>query len=86
MLVHVVTQKGRGYRFAEEDPAKFHGIGKFDPATGKKLGDKVKTYSGMKMTPAEYMAAVEQVGLSDVVACANSLCLHSTYFLKGADQ
>lgn len=45
VLVHVVTQKGRGYRFAEEDPAKFHGIGKFDPATGKKLGEKVKTYS-----------------------------------------
>ena len=45
VLVHVVTQKGRGYRFAEEDPAKFHGIGRFDPATGKKLGEKVKTYS-----------------------------------------
>lgn len=42
--------------------------------------------SGLEMTPAEYMAAVEQVGLSDVVACANSLCLHSTYFLKGAAQ
>lgn len=42
--------------------------------------------SGMKMTPAEYMAAVEQVGLSDVVACARSLCLHSTYFLKGATE
>ena len=42
--------------------------------------------SGMKMTPAEYMAAVEQVGLSDVVACANSLTLHSTYFLKGATE
>lgn len=39
--------------------------------------------SGMKMTPAEYMAAVERVQLSDVVACAKSLCLHSTYFLKG---
>ena len=42
--------------------------------------------SGMKMTPAEYMAAVEQVGLADVVACANSLTLHSTYFLKGATE
>ena len=42
--------------------------------------------SGMKMIPAEYMAAVEQVGLSDVVACANSLTLHSTYFLKGATE
>ena len=45
VLVHVVTQKGCGYRFAEEDPAKFHGIGKFDPATGRKLAPKVKTFS-----------------------------------------
>ncbi len=45
VLVHVVTKKGYGYKFAEEDPAKFHGIGKFDPATGKKLAPKVKTFS-----------------------------------------
>ena len=45
VLVHVVTKKGYGYPFAEEDPAKFHGIGKFDPATGKKLAPKVKTFS-----------------------------------------
>ena len=45
VLVHVVTQKGCGYSFAEEDPAKFHGIGKFDPTTGKKLAPKVKTFS-----------------------------------------
>lgn len=45
VLVHVVTKKGYGYKFAEEDPAKFHGIGKFDPETGKKLGAKVKTFS-----------------------------------------
>ena len=45
VLVHVVTKKGCGYRFAEEDPAKFHGIGKFDPATGKNLAPKVKTFS-----------------------------------------
>ena len=45
VLVHVVTKKGCGYSFAEEDPAKFHGIGKFDPQTGKKLAPKVKTFS-----------------------------------------
>ena len=45
VLVHVVTKKGFGYKFAEEDPAKFHGIGKFDPSTGKKLGAKVETFS-----------------------------------------
>lgn len=45
VVVHVVTRKGKGYSFAEEDPAKFHGIGRFDPETGKKLGEKTVTYS-----------------------------------------
>jgi 1-deoxy-D-xylulose-5-phosphate synthase len=33
-LLHVVTQKGRGYPPAEADPVAYHGPGKFDPATG----------------------------------------------------
>ena len=45
VLVHVHTKKGCGYSFAEQDPAKFHGIGKFDPATGQKIGAKVRTFS-----------------------------------------
>lgn len=44
-LVHVVTKKGKGYPLAEEDPARFHGIGKFDPVTGKKLAKKVYSFS-----------------------------------------
>jgi len=35
VVVHVNTVKGMGYSFAEQDPGKFHGIGPFDPATGK---------------------------------------------------
>ncbi len=34
VIVHVVTQKGRGYAPAEKDPSLFHGIGKFDLETG----------------------------------------------------
>ena len=45
VVIHAVTKKGCGYSFAEEDPAKFHGIGKFDPVTGKKLGVKTPTFS-----------------------------------------
>ena len=45
VLLHVVTQKGCGYRPAEEKPAKFHGIGKFDPETGKTLGAKKPGFS-----------------------------------------
>ena len=35
ILVHVHTKKGKGYLPAEEAPEKFHGIGKFDAATGE---------------------------------------------------
>jgi len=42
--------------------------------------------SGMGMTPEEYMTAVKHVTLSDVVDAANSLKLHTTYFLKGENQ
>jgi 1-deoxy-D-xylulose-5-phosphate synthase len=34
LLVHVVTQKGRGYAPAEDDASRFHGIGSFDKASG----------------------------------------------------
>jgi len=35
VLVHVVTQKGRGYVPAEKEPEKFHGPGPFDRVTGE---------------------------------------------------
>lgn len=35
VLIHVHTTKGKGYLLAENQPEKFHGIGKFDPATGE---------------------------------------------------
>ncbi|PVV07074.1 MAG: 1-deoxy-D-xylulose-5-phosphate synthase [gamma proteobacterium symbiont of Ctena orbiculata] len=34
-LLHVVTQKGRGYSHAERDPCVYHGVTPFDPDTGK---------------------------------------------------
>ena len=42
--------------------------------------------SGMGMTPQQYMEAVEAVTKEQVVAAANSLTLHTTYFLKGGSQ
>ncbi|MBM3238524.1 1-deoxy-D-xylulose-5-phosphate synthase [Candidatus Poribacteria bacterium] len=44
VLIHVITQKGKGYRFAEENPEKYHGVsGGFDPTTGKSLKAKSET-------------------------------------------
>ena len=45
VLVHVLTKKGKGYKFAEENPDKFHGISPFDKETGEKLGTPKKDYS-----------------------------------------
>ena len=64
VVVHVVTRKGKGYPFAEEDPAKFHGIGKFDPETGKKLGAKVVTYSD------SFGATMQALARQDKRVCA----------------
>ncbi len=44
ILVHVLTEKGRGYTPAERAPSKFHGIGKFDPSTGEPVSSG-KSYS-----------------------------------------
>lgn len=46
VIIHVVTHKGHGYKPAERNPAKFHGIGPFDIVTGKELKSSDKpTYS-----------------------------------------
>ena len=37
VIVHVVTKKGEGYAPALNNPVAFHGVGAFDPATGKAL-------------------------------------------------
>lgn len=35
VLLHVVTQKGRGYRYAERNPGAFHGVSSFNVRTGQ---------------------------------------------------
>jgi 1-deoxy-D-xylulose-5-phosphate synthase len=46
LLVHVTTKKGKGYKFSENDPCVFHGIGPFDMDTGLVTSDtSLLTYS-----------------------------------------
>ena len=45
VLVHVLTQKGMGYAPAEENPALFHGVGAFDPYTGRTPDKTAVTFS-----------------------------------------
>ena len=45
VLLHVVTQKGRGYAPAQQEPRLYHGIGQFDPVSGKPLKVPSETFS-----------------------------------------
>lgn len=47
VLVHVLTQKGRGYEPAESNPTYFHGVGCFEPETGlvEKAGVCLPSYT-----------------------------------------
>ncbi|MCB1182026.1 1-deoxy-D-xylulose-5-phosphate synthase [bacterium] len=37
ILVHISTEKGKGYHFAEQDGQRYHGVGKFDKSEGIKV-------------------------------------------------
>lgn len=45
VLLHIQTTKGKGYAPALEQPDKFHGLGKFEPKTGKTSSTPTPTYS-----------------------------------------
>ena len=49
VLVHIITKKGKGFRFAEENAIKFHGVGCFSKTTGEviraKNGTPTPSYS-----------------------------------------
>ena len=49
VLIHVVTQKGKGYKHAEEAKDKYHGVSKFNVITGaqSKSTPKAPSYTGV---------------------------------------
>ena len=47
VFVHIITQKGKGYRNAEQNPDKFHGIAPFDAETGSLLSPQNTSYSAV---------------------------------------
>ncbi len=48
VLVHVLTEKGKGYPYAEAAPERFHGIGPFDRRNGLPRGKKASlSYTGV---------------------------------------
>lgn len=77
VLVHVITKKGCGYPPAQEDPTRFHGIGKFDPVTGKSLGAKVPTFSD------SFGQTLTELAHGDMRICAITAAMSSGTGLTG---
>lgn len=70
-LLHILTQKGKGYKFAEEDAPKFHGIGKFDKVTGKSNDIGKKAYTDIFGQTMVKLAEMDQ----DMVVITAAMCL-----------
>ncbi|MDR0958516.1 MAG: 1-deoxy-D-xylulose-5-phosphate synthase, partial [Clostridiales bacterium] len=47
VLLHVKTQKGKGYEKAEKSPEYFHGVERFDLETGEPLYEKGKSFTSV---------------------------------------
>lgn len=61
VLLHVVTQKGKGYRSAEKNPGLYHGTGPFDPQTGISISLQSKeTYTDLFGQTLSEMAAEDE--------------------------
>ena len=47
VFLHLITQKGKGYKPAEQSKDKFHGVSSFDVKTGVQNKSKVVTYTNV---------------------------------------
>lgn len=76
VLVHVNTQKGRGYSFAEESPDRFHGIAPFEIETGETFGSNDPDYSAVFGDALIAQAAVNDRIVAISAAMAKGTGLH----------
>uniref|UniRef100_A0A0C9S8R1 1-deoxy-D-xylulose-5-phosphate synthase n=1 Tax=Wollemia nobilis TaxID=56998 RepID=A0A0C9S8R1_9CONI len=60
VLIHLVTEKGKGYPPAEKAADKLHGVVKFDPATGKQFKPKTPTLSYTQYFAESLIAEAKQ--------------------------
>ncbi len=59
IVIHVVTQKGKGYKYAEEDKSgKWHGVSRFDIKTGKMLKQVPENYKSYSKIVADKVLSI----------------------------
>ncbi|MDI1310305.1 MAG: 1-deoxy-D-xylulose-5-phosphate synthase [Methylotenera sp.] len=75
-FLHIVTQKGRGFEPAEDNPNKYHGVGKFDPFNGDALSSSSKkTYTQVFSEWLVDMAALDNrlIGITPAMCDGSGL-------------
>jgi 1-deoxy-D-xylulose-5-phosphate synthase len=60
VLIHAITQKGKGYKPAEKSGDKYHGVSKFNIATGEQVKSKINTPSYTKIFAETLVKHAEQ--------------------------
>jgi len=77
ILLHVITQKGKGFPPAEQNPAMFHGVGPFDLTSGKPLKTKQDGKSYTSIWSQSFSQIVESddkvVGVSAAMSANTGL-------------
>ena len=69
VLVHVISKKGKGCKYAEEHPEKYHGVGKFDPVTGD-MPEAAPCFSSVFGKKLTQLAEINH----DIVAITAAMC------------
>lgn len=83
ILVHVLTKKGKGYKPAEENASHFHGVGPFEPATGRpRSKEGTPTYSELFGRTLVKLAERDErvVGITAAMADSTGLDLFAERF------
>ena len=72
VLIHVLTQKGRGCAFAEKNPSAYHGVSGFEPSTGLRPG------SGSSFSKAFGESLLRQAEKDDRIEAVSAAMIDGT--------
>jgi 1-deoxy-D-xylulose-5-phosphate synthase len=75
VVLHALTQKGRGFEPAIQQQKKFHGLGAFDPETGETKPAAQKTYSEIFAESLNKLADMDEKVVAITAAMPNGTAL-----------
>jgi 1-deoxy-D-xylulose-5-phosphate synthase len=75
VILHAITQKGRGFQPALEKQKKFHGLGPYDPETGETKPTGQKTYSEVFAESLTKLATMDEKVVAITAAMPNGTAL-----------